>query len=246
LGRRVLFKSGRQVDLGANRENLIQIAQEVAIERGAQVVESLFAMGAIRSLHAGPAARHATITCEKARVQSYGAKRGQQAAHLLPGQILVDGIPVWELARSRSPELSREVEVLKLRTQMCFADMRVLPALFNRADTEAEGTGKDGAAAAERLKPLYGSVVQAMWRSVEVHPEAPLVVDRKGVQQALGGWFERVRQVYHEAADRKAARGRIEEACVLTTYADSFHVGGVARFIEWKLPYLRSRHRFLS
>ena len=41
--------SGRVVDLGPDRENLVPLAEDVAIERGVAIAESLFAMAAIRS-----------------------------------------------------------------------------------------------------------------------------------------------------------------------------------------------------
>jgi len=94
----------------------------------------------------------------------------------------------------------------------------VLPAMFNKADTEAEGRGI--ATPTQRLKPLFGTVVQSMWRQARVASELPLCVDRKAVEAALGSWPIQVSAVYLDAAGRKAQAQRLEEARVLVTYAE--------------------------
>lgn len=237
--------SGRVVDLGPDRENLVPLAEDVAIERAVMVAEALFAMAAIRSLHDDAATgRKASVQCVAARVQQCSAAEGQQAAHLLPGQILVNGRLVWDLAITSDPELTSDVRSIQLRLVECFAKTNVLPALFNRADSEAEGTGVG--TPHERLKPLFGAVVEDMWRSLETSPDARLVVDRKTVLAALGTWFSQISKVYLDAAARKADRGRLDEARVLVTYGDSFKVASPARFVESNLRWLRERYSFSS
>ncbi len=242
---KVYGRSRQVIHLGEDRERVVPIAQDIAIARGAQVAEALFDMAAIRSLQTDP--RHganASVLCERAQVQACSAKGGQQAAHLLPGQIVVNGLPVWELARTADPALASDVGKLQARTQMCFAATNVLPALFNKADTEAEGRGVP--TPTQRLKPLFGTVVQGMWRQARVAAELPLCVDRSAVETALRSWFMRISDVYLDAAGRKAEAQHLDEARVLVTYADSFKVANPGRFIDSNLRFIRDRYDFLS
>jgi hypothetical protein len=237
--------SKQLIDLGPDKENLVPIAQDIAILRGRAVAETMFHIAAIRSLQpvsAGSAAAH--VTCQAAHVQSCSATEGQQAAHLLPGQILIGGHPVWALAATTTRELHGDVDRLKQQTMLCFALTNVLPALFNRADSEAEGTG--ATAAVQTLKPLFGEVVGSLWRGAHVHPARPLVIDRAAVDTALQRWFREVSAVYRDAAGRKAARQRLDEARVLTTYADSFQVANVMRFVTQHLPQVYQRYSFIA
>jgi hypothetical protein len=246
MSRTKVYGTSQQViDLGPDRKKIVPIAQDIALARGAQVAEVLFDMAAIRSLQTD--ARHgagASVICERAHVQACSAKEGQQAAHLLPGQILVNGLPVWELARTTDPKLASEVHKLQARTQMCFAATNVLPALFNKADTEAEGRGI--ATPTQRLKPLFGTVVQGMRRQARVGAELSMCVDRQAVESALRSWFMQVSAVYLDAAGRKAEARRMEEARVLATYADSFRVANPGRFVDSQLRFIRDRYEFLS
>src|SRR5215510_4812760 len=71
-------------------------AEDIAIERGECVAEAFFHMAAVRSLH--PTLSAPIVSCRGAHVQAQNATGGDQAAHLLPGQILVGARPIWELA----------------------------------------------------------------------------------------------------------------------------------------------------
>jgi hypothetical protein len=222
--------SQRLLDLGPNLQNLVPVAQDVAIARGQLVAQVLFEIAAIRSLQLTAAHPEcAIVTCVAAHVQTSSAQHQQQAAHLLPGQIMIGAEPVWMLAKHPDAALSAEVSRLAHQTRMCFAWTNVLPALFNIADSEAEGTGRVGAA--QTLKPLFASIVQTLWKTARVDPAQPLTIDRAATLTALRRWFEQVTRVYLDAASRKAARGRQDEARVLTTYADSFKVANVGRFV---------------
>lgn len=230
-------------ELGPNNEGLVQVAQEVAIDRGRCVASTLFHMSAVRTLQA-PDASNALVRCQRAAVQSSRAQDGQQAAHLLPGQIVVNNEPVWQLARSTNPSVtSSDLVRLEQQTKLCFAATNVLPAFFNRADTEAEGTGE--IAAAQTLKPLFGTLTQQLWREARVDPARPLVIDREVTIETLRAWFRNISNVYADAAHRKAGRGRTEEARVLETYSDSFRVANPSRFVIAELPALYQRYRFL-
>jgi hypothetical protein len=231
-------------------------AQDVAIQRGQMVAETLFHIAAIRSLPGVPAA--ATIACEAAKLQDTKAQFGQQAAHLLPGAIAVNGTYVWDLAQpQRLPgPLAADVVRLQAQTMWCFAKTTVLPAYVNRADSEAERSTEEHGAG---LKELFGMVVQEFWSSARVQPDAPFVVDRTAIMKALGRWFTRVNLVYTHAARRKVdkARGaiggtqgvvhkaRMREARVLKTYADTFVVQTPERFVAAHAREISQRYRWL-
>lgn len=246
MSRSVLYGSSiRLVDVNAGQGSLECVAEDVAIHRGQVVAETMFHLAAIRSLQTAPElGARAVVTCEKASVQVSTAQEGQQAAHLVPGQILVGGRYVWDLATHRDPKIQGEVTRLKQQTQLCFAWVNVLPAAFNKADSEAEGRG--GESASERLKPLFGAVVQDFWRTAIVDPKRPLTIDRKAALAALGAWFTQVTLVYQDAAARKAVRGRAEEARVLLTYARSFRVTNPGRFVAARSGQILERYPALS
>jgi hypothetical protein len=133
---------------------------------------------------------------------------------------------------------------LEKQTQQCFAWVNVLPAEFNKADSEAEGKG--GGAPADQLKPLFGAVVQTFWRTAVVDPARPLTIDRKATLAALGSWFRQISIVYADAERRKRARGRTDEADVLATYADSFRVANPGRFVAANVAQILERYPSLS
>jgi hypothetical protein len=237
--------------------DLAPAAEDIAIARGECVAEALFHMAAIRSLQRLPKRQEAaTVACPGAMLQDRMATEGKQAAHLLPGQITVDGQPVWALAAV--PENGGfdhgEAERVSLRTQMCFARTNVLPALFNRADSQAERMAADTSGG---LKHLFAQTVRAMWSSARVDQERPLVIDRAAVLKSLGAWFVTVNHVYTTAAQLKqlsAARAsdastrqrRQDEAQVLSVYANSFKVAAnPSNFVRSHLGWIDSVYRFL-
>jgi hypothetical protein len=139
---------------------------------------------------------------------------------------------------------------------VCFAKTNVLPALFNRADSQAEMSAKKSSH--RGLKELFGAAVQEMWRAARVDPARPLVIDRDATLHGLQTWFDEVNAVYESASARKndaaakakAERGpragdRAAEAQVLATYAESFKIVSVARFSAAHLPQIYERYRFL-
>ncbi len=234
-----------RTDLGENNQNLDALAEEVAIQRGRCVAEVLFHIAAIRSVQGdAPTGKRALVRCSRALVQLSGARHGQQAAHLLPGQITVENEPVWELARSTERSAtSAELFRVKQQTQLCFAATNVLPAMFNKADTEAEGSGSSSAA--QTLKPLFGSVAQQLWRDARVDASRPLAIDRDATFAALGAWFRNITAVYSDASKRKAGRARTDEARVLERYAESFRVANPSRFVLAELPAIYQRYHFV-
>ncbi|APR86559.1 Hypothetical protein A7982_11908 [Minicystis rosea] len=232
------------------------IAQEVAIQRGALMTEVFLHMAAIRSL-VGPSrpAGDAEIQCVAAHVQDMRAQSGQQAAHLLPGQILIGGRPVWELVPAHASSLSVYESIrLEQQTKLCFAKTNVLPAIFNRADSQAEVMARR--ASVQGLKELFGAAVLEMWSSARVDVARPLVIDREAALRGLQMWFEQVTPVYEEAAQRKhdawlaaqtqrSAENRALESRILSIYADSFKVVSVARFAQARVPEVFARYESL-
>ena len=251
--------STRHVDLGRGQQNLTALAEDVAIQRGAMVAEVLFHIAAIRSLH--PQRGGDIVQCVAAWVQDMGASSGQQAAHLLPGQILIATVPVWQLAQvpagapadSATP-LQADVLRLAQQTQVCFAKTNVLPALFNRADSQAENSAQDRGFAG--LKELFRLAVQNLWSNVRVDAASPLAIDRAAVLASLKIWFRQINEVYDMASARKQEAARVahdsntkaareDEARVLAVYADSFKVANPARFVEAHVRDISQRYAVL-
>ena len=73
-----------------------------------------------------------TFTITGARIQDASAGSGEQAAHVLAGQILIDGKPPWELPGT---------DVTKVAWLARFAVTSAVPKEFNAADSAAEQAG---------------------------------------------------------------------------------------------------------
>jgi hypothetical protein len=229
--------------------DLVPAAEDIAIARAECVAEVLFHIAAIRTLKEAPA----QVACPGASVQDRMASEGKQAAHLLPGRINIDGQAVWALALPADGDPNEsERNRLSLRTQMCFAKTNVLPALFNRADSQAE---KMAAQAGGGLKSLFGQTVHVLWHCARVNPELPFVIDRPAVMKALGGWCVAVNQVYANAArrkqlsaasapDAKTREQRQDEARVLSAYAGSLKIAAEpGRFVRSHLGWIDQIYR---
>ena len=243
------------VDLDSGT-NIIPIAQDVAIGRAQLVSESMCLMGAIRSIQpeSSPSSSSALITCHRAAVQDVSAMSGQQAAHLLPGQISVNGIYVWNFADPSYASSIAQTELLRLKqqTKLAFAKTNVLPAIFNRADTEAEGTSS---ATQHRLKHEFGRSVGQLWKNSSSSPSSTIAIDRDAVIESLRHWFSVARTTYQMAAQRKIDRAdsqsgksrqrRELEARVLETYANSFDVKNVTRFLHARAAQVFMRYKHM-
>lgn len=239
------------LDLVRDTARLVELAEDVAIARGAAVSAVMFHMAAIRSLHTGkPHGENATVQCVAARVQDRQGAAGYQAAHLVPGAIRVNGSDVWDLVPATGGALLQ----LQLQTKEAFAETRVLPAAANRADSQAEGDGSPHSMV--KLKTLFGAQVQQMWMSRRFVANRPLAIDRDGVLRALSGWFSGLNRAYELAALQKRQAAAVSsdvttrerralEASVLETYARSFQIVNVARFVEKQLGPIHHRYDWL-
>ena len=88
-----------------------------------------------------------SFSIEGAKVQDAKARSGEQAAHVLPGQILIDGKPPWSFAggeRARVAWLTR------------FMLTSAVPAPFNVADSAAEKAG---------LKEAFRQACERAWQA---------------------------------------------------------------------------------
>ena len=234
-------KSDQTVELDEDR-SIETIAQDIAIHRSVAVAESLCHMAAIRSLQTDNRAATALIQCRAAKVQDRTATEGHQAAHFLPGQIAVDGVNVWNLAKtSRETEALRsKIQRLQIETMAVFARTAVLPAIFNRADSQAERISQDSGV--QGLKEVFRECVSKLWTNSRVNKQCPLAIDTDAILLALGHWFEKVNAVYLAASERKldksrsakkdeTAEKRLSESRVLAEYCRSFDVKNPRRFL---------------
>lgn len=78
------------------------------------------------------------LTVKGAAVQDERASGGDQAAHYLPRQLMVNAISLQDVATQFSTALSNHIKALFARTEH-------LPANYNRADSKAEMQGLDEA-----------------------------------------------------------------------------------------------------
>lgn len=119
-----------------------------AVARNGHVAEVLCFMALIRD----PARRKRPlpplpgVTCQAATRQFFRAENGEQAAHLLPGQISIDGLLPWLFL---SGPAARRLENL-------FAYVEPLRADYNKADSAAEANGLTEAFAEACRRVLNG------------------------------------------------------------------------------------------
>lgn len=110
-----------------------RLAVSHAMGRNARIVKILCYLSLLRSVDKFTA--HANIMVVAARWQNYSSTAGNQAAHFLPGQLMVNARILSELAQD--PQTRTKIGCL-------FGDVEDLPADFNKADTQAEANGKAG------------------------------------------------------------------------------------------------------
>ena len=85
------------------------------------------------------------FTLTGAEVQDATAGAGEQAAHVLPGQLLIDGAPPWALATG---------EAARVAWLARFMVTAAVPAPFNTADSAAEQAG---------LKEAFRQACERAW-----------------------------------------------------------------------------------
>ena len=134
--------------------------------RNGHVAEVLTFMALIRdpARRKRPMSTLPSVTCTAAARQFFRAENGEQAAHLLPGQLSIDGAFPWLFL---SGPAARRLENL-------FAYVEPLHADYNKADSAAEASGLTGAFADACRHVLLGTgraetdilaAYEKVWRS---------------------------------------------------------------------------------
>lgn len=127
------------------------------------------------------------LTVKGAEVQDERANGGDQAAHYLPRQLMVNDINLQDVAFRHSTELSNHIKSLFARTEK-------LPANYNRADTKAEIQGLD-----EAFRQACRLVVSLVDVSNGGQKEAVLKEAPNLIKSAVNLYQERGRIAFHLA-----------------------------------------------
>ena len=133
-----------------------------------------------------------TMTIQRAWIQDGSASSGE-AAHVLPGQLLINGKPPWALARG-----DKAIAAWIARFEVTAA----VPTDFNTADTAAEKAG---------LKEAFLQACQRAWERVEDGERDLTATYREFLRDATRA-FEKA-QLLKEHKERDALRkGKIDES----------------------------------
>jgi hypothetical protein len=148
------------------------------------------------------------FTIVGARLQDGTAGAGQQAAHLLPGQLLIDGREPWMLDRRAAYEH---------RWQARFAVTSAVPIDFNTADSAAEKAG---------LKEAFRKASERGWAHAIAGERDLTPIYKEFLEEAdrafLGGQVaKREKEARAQTRGRVAAsESRLVEAVVLRMYLE--------------------------
>lgn len=126
-----------------------RLALEHSQSRNGRVAEALCYMALLRdpARLVRPLPAPAIVTCEEAEQQFFSAPGGPQAAHLLPGQILVGQSAPWEFLQGIAAQKFKNL----------FGYVEPLHPNFNKADSAAEEKGLADAFAAACQRVLAGT-----------------------------------------------------------------------------------------
>ena len=239
---------GRTLDQHGRLE---AVAQDIAIAKAEAVCKAMLLFAAARvwlgkhwtesSIAAGPARLQKTSALSINIAPGSGAANApltahwfrQEAAHLLPGNLLINGHNSWDL-------IDRDVKLpdafrLSGELMEAFADTSSLPACFNKADSEAEN-GKPG------LKAEFATAVRIMGRLLGEKAGSVSHL-HSAIRVGLARWFEQSHVIYRDAAARKLGRSQLAtkddkrsarylESRVLAEYSRSLLIRNPLRFIE--------------
>jgi hypothetical protein len=138
----VTVRHGRPRSYGSIEEVLLD-ARGHARNRLLHACEAIAWVGGLALQWSKP---HVPVfSLEGAAVQDATAGAGEQAAHVLPGQLLIDGNPPWALARGQE---------MKVAWLARFMATSAVPVAFNTADSAAEAAG---------LKEAFRDACQRSW-----------------------------------------------------------------------------------
>lgn len=214
---------------------LEEVAQDIAIAKADAVCHLLLLLAAAR-VRLRSTWTESSITPGKARLQKTTATSlsfQQEAAHLLPGNILINGDHTWDVVG----KLDKQTDTVRLAVElmMAFADTCSLPACFNKADSQAEN-GKDG------LKAEFAATVALMGRHLGWKPAGTHHL-HSAIGIGLERWFLRSHAIYTDAARIKHERAKLAkdaqtralrhlESRVLGEYARSLLIRNPLRHIQ--------------
>jgi hypothetical protein len=160
-------------------------ATEHSIFRNDRVARVLCFVGSLRAR--GAISQGAAVAVVAAKRQHFSSPNGYQAAHYLPGQLLINGRFPWTLVKDAGT---------RLQFERLFADVEHLPANFNKADSAAEACG---------LKDAFARACDALISRATAQPGAAL--DRRAVRDAyLQVWSGAARVAFQVAIDQKSSR----------------------------------------
>lgn len=121
-----------------------------------------------------------SFSIEGAKVQDAKANSGEQAAHVLPGQILIDGKPPWSFAGG---------EKAKVAWLARFMVTSAVPETFNVADSAAEKAG---------LKEAFRQACERAWQAA--------VAGRPTLIPVYQGLLEDANQAFQKAEHGKQGK----------------------------------------
>jgi hypothetical protein len=146
------------------------------------------------------------ISLKGAEVQDATAHGGEQAAHVLPGQILIDGKPPWTLAGG---------DAMKVAWLARFMVTSAVPVSFNTADSAAEAAG---------LKEAFRQACERAWsnavaggRDLTPNYETFLADAGRAFQSAEHGKRAKEAAASSKGATR-ASEDRLLESVILRAY----------------------------
>ena len=160
-----------------------------------------------------------TFSIEGAHVQDARAGSGEEAAHVLAGQILIDGYPPWTLARGE-----RQQVALLARFMVTSA----VPAAFNVADSAAEKAGLTEA--------FLDACRQAWARAAAGQPDLTVVYN--DFLENAGRSFRRAELAKTGRKASAASRGDTrtsDDRMIETVILKVYQVHGVTAKEAWRL-----------
>jgi hypothetical protein len=164
-----------------------ELARDHVIGRNRRVAELLCYLSLLRG-HL-PALGAAQVRCEAARYQDFKASDGNEAAHYLPGQI------VLALPGQTGHDPAHFVKDARTKEAIgaLFSRVQDLPVAFNKADSYVEQYTQPG------LKELLARAC----RKVLAAPSQPGGKVAPVVSEAYGDWVRASLQAYSTAINRK-------------------------------------------
>lgn len=188
-----------------------QLAQDHVIGRNRRVAELLCYLSLLRGQV--PALGTAKVACRAAWYQDYSATAGNQAAHYMPGQIVLSAAGAVNQDPSHfaaNPDTRRAIGAL-------FSAVQDLPANFNKADTYVEQFTRPG------LKKILAETCR------QVLSKPPQASGKVGaaVREAFDYWIRTSLQAYTTAVNRKIDIADLEKNPVPPGTMPELHPGGL-------------------